>query len=72
MNYMGFKVARHLRHKGATPGLPAGIVVKHPKTAWQPSGHCPSHMFLGTDTPNNQFCPVKECFKGEFFKLRMQ
>ena len=45
MNGMGFKVAGHLKHKGATPSPPAGLVVKHPKTAWQPSGHCPSHVF---------------------------
>ena len=56
---MGFKVARH---KGAAPGPPAGIVVKHPKTAWQPSGHCPSHVFLGTGTPSNQCLPYKRVF----------
>ena len=62
MNDMGFKVAGHLRHKGATPSPSAGIVVKYPKTAWQPSGHCPSHVFLGTDIPNNQCMPYKRVF----------
>ena len=23
------------------------------KTVWQPNEHCPSHVFLGTDTPSN-------------------
>ena len=30
---MGVKVDEHLRHKGATPSPPVGIVVKHP-TGW--------------------------------------
>ena len=29
----GFKAAGHLRHKGAIPSPPTGIVVKQPKTA---------------------------------------
>ena len=69
MNDMGYRVAGHLRHKGATPRPPAGIVVKHPKTAWQPSGHCPSHMFLCTDTPSNQCLSYKSVFKRWFFNL---
>ena len=62
MNDMGFKVAGPLRHKGATPSPPAGIVVKHTKTARQPCGHCPSHVCLGTDTPNNQCLAFKRVF----------
>ena len=69
MNAMGFKVAGLLRHKGATSSPPAATVVKHPKTAWQPSGHCSSHVLLGTDTPNNRCLLYKKVFKGEF---RMQ
>ena len=64
---MGFKVAGHLRHKGANPSPLAGTVIKHHKTAWQPSGRVPAMCFLGTDTPNNQcLSPIKECFKGDF------
>ena len=47
---MGFKVAGHLKHLGATPSPPAGIVVKHPKTTWQLNGHCPSRVFFETQT----------------------
>ena len=57
MNDIGIKVAGHLRQKGAIPSPPAGIVVKHPKQAWQPSGPRPSYMFLGTDTPDNHCLP---------------
>ena len=53
MNDKGFKVAGHPRHKEATPSPPAGNVCRHSKTAWQPDERCPSHVFLGTDTPDN-------------------
>ena len=38
MNDIGFKVAGHLRHKGAIPSPPAWIVVKHHKQARQNEG----------------------------------
>ena len=63
----GFKVAGHLKHIGATPRPPAGIVVKNRKTAWQPNGHCPSHVFFEAQThPIISVCPIKECLNGEF------
>ena len=73
LNDKGFKVAGHPRHKWATPSPPARIVVKHPKTIWQPSGHCPSRMFFcflfffkAQTHPIIGVYPIKGCLKGDF------
>ena len=66
MNDMGFNVAGHMRHEGATPSPPDGIVVKHTKTAWQPSGHCPRHVLFKAQThPIISICCIKESFIGD-------
>ena len=62
MNDMVFKVAGHLRQKGATPSPPAGIVVKHPKQHGNRLDIVPAMCFLGTDTPNNQCLSYKRVF----------
>ena len=63
----GFKVADHPRRTGANPSPPTGIIVKHLKTAWQPSGHCPSHVFFEAQAhPIVSVCPIKRCLDGDF------
>ena len=63
----GFKVGDHPRRKGANPSPPTGIVVKHPKTTWQPVGHCPSHMFFEAQTHSIvSVGPIKRCLDGDF------
>ena len=55
----GLKVALHLKHVGATPSPPAGIVVKHPKQHGNRMDIVPAMCFLGTDTPNHKSLPYK-------------
>ena len=68
MNDVGFKVAGHLRHKGATPSPPTGNVCKHPKQHSNLMDTVPAMCFLGTDTANNKRLPYEKAK----FEFRMQ
>ena len=58
---VGFKVAGHMKHMGATPSPLAGIVVKHPT---QPKYNSLNTLLYSNEYPGG--IPVEESYKEHF------
>ena len=67
MNGKGFKVAGHLRHKGASPNSPAWNVCKHSKTLSNRMDVVPATCFWTQTHPIISVCPINRVFKNHDF-----